>query len=91
MQYKMRLISRRQQIVILSQGGDHHGWDIAIYKNMDSESKFSFFSSSSNMEGKVISIARNLRIFRSKENSVRLYGCQQERRETASQGTSEHL
>jgi len=74
MKYKMRMISRSKQIVILGQG-----WGIAIYKNIDSESKFSFYSSSSNMEGKVISIATNLRIFRSKEKSVLLYGCQQER------------
>lgn len=46
------MISRSKPILILGQGGDQHGWGIAIHKNIDSEGKFSFYSSSSNMEGK---------------------------------------
>jgi hypothetical protein len=48
----MRMISRSKQILILGQGRDQHGWGIAIYKNTDSEGKFRFYSSLSNMEGK---------------------------------------
>jgi hypothetical protein len=48
----MTMISRSKQILILGQGGDQHMWGIAIYKNIDLEGKFSFYSSSSNMEGK---------------------------------------
>lgn len=42
-------------------------------------------------KAKVISIATNLRIFRSNEKFVLLYGWQNKRQERPSQGTSEHL
>jgi len=52
MQYKITMISRNKQILILGQGGDQYVLGIVIYKNIDLEGKFSFYSSLSNMEGK---------------------------------------